>query len=523
VWPLKKGDMCTRYLVTLLSLCCVSVTCIYLPQQLLQGRRRDGQFEAASIDLPLDHFNPTDDRTFPNRFWISTTFYQPGGPVFFYDAGERGVSDSETVLSSTSHPLMRLTESFHGAAIVWEHRYYGLSSPFPGRLNGTQEERQEAYQYLNTEQALEDTVYFASHFKPNGLEEHWDSLGPEATPWIWIGGSYPGQRGAMIRRRNPEIFFASWSSSANVEIKESLPEYYLRISRYLPEDCRAVVQAFVKQVDGVLKDGQRLEKYRFRWAIARRWSAETYTYWERVIFALAAPDIVVASHIRGLIAADWQWEGLEGRMGTTCAAIRLSAANLHSDLNTYAAIDTVLDAIEANNRFFDLRSKARQVFPLDAEAWTYQSCTEYFDFHTAADDDPSNILSSIFTTESMWKTDCERLFPWLSPPSDSDVPVPARYAGWDKNVSRVMFTTGLEDPWHDVSMVPSEGLVPGSPRQRTMTQVVLACDRAMAGDEVFGLLFEKGRHCSDLVPGTEETVMATELFSKALRSWLPCF
>jgi hypothetical protein len=514
--------MCTKYLIALLSVWCVSVTCIYLPQQLLQESHRDNQFKATSIDLPLDHFNFTDDRTFSNRFWINTTFYQPGGPVFFYDAGERGVSDNQTVLTSTSHPLMRLTKAFHGIAIVWEHRYYGLSSPFPERLGGAQEERQKAYQYLNTEQALEDTVYFASHFKPKGLEAHWDSLGPQATPWIWIGGSYPAQRGTMVRRRNPDVFFASWSSSANVQIRESLPEYYLRVSLYLPEDCRKIAQAFVRQVDRLLVNGTRLERFRFRWAIARRWSAEKYAYWERVNFALGAPATIVASHVRGLIAADWQWEGLMGRMGATCNEI--SAADFHSDPSTHAAaMDTVLDAIEANDRYFASHSEARQRFPLDAEAWAYQSCTEYFNFQTAADNDAYNILSSFLTTESMWEDYCERQFPWLSPPSASDIPAPAKYAGWDKNVSRVMFTTGLVDPWHDLSVVPSEGLVPGSPRQRRMADVVPACDEAMAGDEVFGILFESGRHCSDLVPGSEEMVASIELFEKALKSWLLCF
>jgi hypothetical protein len=65
--------------------------------------------------------------------------------------------------------------------------------------------------------------------------------------------------------------------------------------------------------------------------------------------------------------------------------------------------------------------------------------------------------------------------------------------------------------------------VPGSPRQRRMTDVVPACDEAMAGDEVFGILFENGRHCSDLVSGSEEMVASIELFEKAVRSWWPCF
>jgi hypothetical protein len=59
-------------LTLLLSLCCVSVTCIYLPQQLLQESHRDNHFEAAFIGLPLDHNNSTDNRTFSTRFWVNT-------------------------------------------------------------------------------------------------------------------------------------------------------------------------------------------------------------------------------------------------------------------------------------------------------------------------------------------------------------------------------------------------------------------------------------------------------------------
>ena len=522
--------MYSRRLLTpvLLGLCCAFVSCTYLPQKVLQGDHQTGQFEDAIIDLPLDHFNPADNRTFSNRFWVNTTFYQPGSPIFFYDAGERGVSNRETVLTSAAHPLIGLAESFNGAAVVWEHRYYGLSSPFPEELGGTQEERQEAYQYLNTEQALEDTVYFASHFKPDSLKPHWDILGPDATPWIWIGGSYPGQRGAMIRRRNPDVFFASWSSSANVQVRRSLPEYYLRISRYLPDECREVIQAFVRQVDRVLKDGQQWEKLQLRWAIARRWPIETYTYFDKMEFAFLAPDILVASHVRNLIAADWQWEGLEGRMGTTCAAISSAQFNCNSTPNSHNAVamETILDAIEANNRYFASHFNSAQNFPLDAQAWAYQSCTEYFQFQTAAADpeDPYNILSSLFTPEKIWQTDCKRQFPWLSPLPDWETPTPAKYAGWDKNFSRVMFTTGLQDPWHDVSIVPGTGgLIPGSPRGRRITDVVPGCGEVFDGEEVFGLLFQEGRHCADLVPGSAEAGRAVGLFGEALREWLSCF
>lgn len=503
-------------LTLLLCQCCDLVHSLYLQQKPLQDHQNDSHFDSATIKLPLDHFNATDNRTFSNRFWANTTFYQPGGPVFFYDAGERGVSDTSSLLSSPSHPLMELTKSLNGIAVWWEHRFYGLSSPFPQELEGTQDERQEAYRYLNTEQALEDAVYFASHFQPAGLEEVWDDLRPNATPWIWIGGSYPGQRGAMIRRRNPDVFFASWSSSTNVEIRINLPEYYLHIAHDLPESCRETIQAAVQYVDKMLEDGSRLAKYKLKWAIARRWPTDTTSYFDRVMYALTAPDFAVAGHLQGLIAANWQSQGLKGRMSTTCAAI--SPANFTT--NTHAAINIIFDAIEANNRHFAPRNSANNH---DAQTWGYQVCTEYFYFRTAAPKDPHNILSSLLTTENIWANSCARLFPWLTPPSGSDVVAPARYAGWDKNVSRVMFTTGLRDPWQDVSMVPSMGLVPGWPRHRTMTETIPACDEELSGDEVFGLLFEEGRHCSDLVPGSKNAGKSTELFEKALRKWLPCF
>lgn len=31
--------------------------------------------------MPIDHFSDSSD-TFPNRYWLNDTYYQPGGPVF---------------------------------------------------------------------------------------------------------------------------------------------------------------------------------------------------------------------------------------------------------------------------------------------------------------------------------------------------------------------------------------------------------------------------------------------------------
>jgi len=490
----------------------------------LAGQIQEIHFEAATIEIPIDHFNTEDNRTYANRFWTNDTFYKHGGPVFFYDAGERGVSDGNLVsLSRDSHPLMNLTRAFNGLAIVWEHRFYGQSSPFLLHPMSADAEKRAAYRFLTTEQALEDAVFFASRYERPGLGGVGSSLMANATPWIWIGGSYPGQRAAMIRHRNPDVFFASYSSSAALEVRTSLPEYYLHISHDLPVGCGEIVRRAVQYVDGVLKDGSWINKLRLRWAIARRWPDNEMTRKIRLFYTFAAPDFVVGSHFMSLVAADWQGFGMtaNGRMAVTCASIE--SANFRSAAQSSTAIEIVLDAIEANNRHFAGTSGGSGLSDLDMQAWQYQVCTEYFDFRTAAPQDPYNILSSVLTAENIWADNCARQYPWLNPPRDREIRVPSMYAGWDKNVSNVMFITGLRDPWHDVSVVPSRGLIPGAPHHRTMTHKVPQCNELMTGSEVFGLLLAEGRHCGDLIAGSQDALEATELFVRALEAWLPCF
>jgi hypothetical protein len=132
-----------------------------------------------------------------NRFWINDTFYEPGGPVFFFDNGEAGVGDTlpATYLGPQGEliqfaPLL-LAEKYHGIVVIWEHRFYGSSRPFEvDNTTGLALDGYDAYKYLTNEQALEDAVYFATHFSPAGYDEDAaESLRADKTPWIWLGGS----------------------------------------------------------------------------------------------------------------------------------------------------------------------------------------------------------------------------------------------------------------------------------------------------------------------------------------------
>ena len=188
-------------------------------------------YPAETLRIPIDHYNASDNREYSNRYWVNLTYYIPGGPVFFFDSGEQNAHPLVPYfLAEASGPsaIMSLARRFNGLALIFEHRFYGDltngSFPFPmNSTTGMAEDGYAAYKYLNTEQALQDTVYFATHFFPKGLEQYWSALSPTKTPWIWLGGSYPGIRGAMMRVRNPDIFYAAWASSAPTQAAVNIP------------------------------------------------------------------------------------------------------------------------------------------------------------------------------------------------------------------------------------------------------------------------------------------------------------
>ena len=235
-------------------------------------------YPAHTINIPIDHYNASDDRTFSNRYWINDAYYKSGGPIFYFDAGEQDAAPLVPYfLYEASGPssIMALARRFNGLAVLFEHRFYGTSQsagsyPYPMNSSGRPDAGYEAYQYLTTEQSLEDPVYFAHHFEPPGLEAYWSLLHPAYTPWIWLGGSYPGIRGAQMRVRNPETFFATWASSAPTEARADMWTYYAQAERSMARNCSADFTAVVNYVDGVLMNGTEVEKEELKVAL---WTA----------------------------------------------------------------------------------------------------------------------------------------------------------------------------------------------------------------------------------------------------------
>lgn len=543
----------------------------------LQKRQTTGttngtQFPASWMTLPVDHFNESDTRTFQNRYWYNATFYKPGGPVFWYDAGESNAEDYvRRQLAQTAGPsaIMTLARRFGGLALVVEHRYYGRADEgsFPVPINQTTGMPDDLtdYRWLTTEQALEDAVYFAHHLDlplvtggANLTAREGASvspLSPDVTPWIWIGGSYPGVRGATMRVRNPETFFATWASSAPVQGAVDMWTYYAQVERGMARNCSADLTAVTRYVDGVLANGTAdevvtLKRELLSAVMASPAGAGPVNVTDEDV---ADCDEVCVGYDLLLPLDSYQYYGPGYRLAPFCdvwqtqnrtdvsttdngglAKAIAPASGLALEYDIRTAWEAFLVALEATN-YDELPYQADLVG--DA-SYTWQWCAEWGYYQRGNPDNPHTIQSQFISIE-YYQSYCDAMFGDLVP-SSPNVSIMNQYGGWNMQPSNVMWTTGQLDPWRALS--PSS-IEEGSPGRQTRP-IVPACNEPPAGDDLFGLIYQGMGHVTDLrvtlvndtdpngqfsedgrrrLVNLESYYAGTALFERALEQWLPCF
>ena len=202
---------------------------------------------AHNLSIPVDHFHnetkyePHSNNFFDLRYWFDGQYYKKGGPVIVLAAGEvSGLTRLPFLEHGIAHILAKET---NGVAVILEHRYYGTSFPVP---NVTVEN----LRFLDTEQALADTAYFAEHIIFPGLEDH--DLTAGTTPWIIYGGSYAGAFAALARKIYPEAFWGGISSSGVTAAIVNYWQYHEAARLYAPGACANNTALVVDVIDSVL-------------------------------------------------------------------------------------------------------------------------------------------------------------------------------------------------------------------------------------------------------------------------------
>ncbi|KAG1472256.1 hypothetical protein G6F56_001645 [Rhizopus delemar] len=376
-------------------------------------------------DQPVDHFleNST---TFKHRYWANADWYQPGGPVILYNAGEMAADPRSFYVTNSS--MAQLAQRLNGIILVMEHRFYGLSLP---SSNFTA----ESLATLNTAQALEDIAEFIKFAKIPNVE-----IAPE-TKYIVYGGSYSGNLAAWMRLKYPDIVFAAVPSSAPVQMKFNYHEYFDPINQYGPRHCIDAIKSSILYIDHILFSPFEQPKKNLK----KRFGVEDLSSY-----------ILVLSYPLGL----WQnmqpfsnpfeeqfcsiFEGLT-TIQDYVSAYGNFTKNLVKESCQDLPVNSCLDSHDPRNvRYTNSGDESR--------VWLWQVCTEYAYWQTASPIWRSTLVSRKLQT-SWYQRQCPLTF------GEHDVPsVPKwreinnEYQGWKMNIDRVFWIDGEWDPWRTLSV-----------------------------------------------------------------------
>lgn len=177
------------------------------------------------LSVPLDHFNPTEERYFHIRYYVNENWFNPSEPKLFLTLGGEGPT------AGLREDFVSVLAQQHGALLVTaEHRFYGESLPEP---------LPEGYslanlKFLTVEQALAD---FAT------LIEELNVLYPGVMKNTFtFGGSYSGALSAWFRMTYPNHTRGSLSSSGVVNVILNMVEFDEHVASVIPVTCASALR-----------------------------------------------------------------------------------------------------------------------------------------------------------------------------------------------------------------------------------------------------------------------------------------
>ncbi|KAF2138273.1 uncharacterized protein K452DRAFT_234548 [Aplosporella prunicola CBS 121167] len=497
-------------------------------------RRTEETSLAEYVELPLDHFG-TGHRTFKNRFWVAESGYKGAGhPVFIYDAGESSAGTSAHFrLHNKLSFFKQLVDSFGGIGIVWEHRYYGESSPVPIDKHTPLRE----FKYLTSAQALADVPVFAWNFSRENFPEI--DLTPASTPWIFVGGSYPGMRAAFMRETYPETIFASYASSAPVEARTNMSVYFEPVYRGLNAygfgNCTKDIHAAILYMDNIMANESASKKLKEQFlghGAGDNSNGVFAEVLESIFYTWQAYGVE-----GGLIGlrnfCDWlETDETEKPGGKTAGAKGWASTEgpqyVVDKWARYPNFVTLVNAAfgtdcegptKRTSRHGDC-SLAKQTSIPASISWLWQSCTEW-GFLQSANIGDTQIVSRWNSLEYQ-RSICDRQFPDASPVLPQwpqDVETNNDFGGWDIRPSNTFWSGGEFDPWRTLSPLSSEDWAP----QVDLLNYIPACNVSMAKSEIFGYVIPNAQHCYDFQTAFADGEKSRNIFTRALEKWLKCF
>ncbi|KIY62976.1 peptidase S28 [Cylindrobasidium torrendii FP15055 ss-10] len=400
------------------------------------------------FDQLIDHNDPSRG-TFQQRFWHSAEYYEPGGPIILMNAGEvNGAAYYGYVTNSTINGV--LAQKYHGAAIVLEHRFFGLSNPI-ANLNT------ESLELLTVNQTIEDHVYFAQNVVLPNMDAG-DQVKPNQAPWVLIGGSYPGALVSWTMAAYPDVFWIGYASSATVHSQVDFWQYFEPIRKNMPANCSADVQAVVTYLDEVSSssDVTAQEALRSKFGMAdydNHYLAEALRWdlWEwQNIQPTAGYD--GTTFWKFCDALEWkEEEGVAADPGGWGLEHAVNAWGTWFQGKYFKPLPAPYSNIASELFKPELK---RADIPVDdsGRSWTWLTCTEV---GLSLDGPPVGQGGIVSRQLTPWDDAeyCTSLFPERFPTAElPNVAALDAYSGWDVKNDRLFFANGINDPWLEATV-----------------------------------------------------------------------
>ncbi|KAG0722922.1 putative serine protease K12H4.7 [Chionoecetes opilio] len=382
----------------------------------------------------LDHFAPTDNRTWQQRYFLNATFYKPGGPVLLLIGGEGPASPAWMV---TAQPV-QLAKKLHGYLLQLEHRFYGKSHP-------TKDASVENLAYLSSEQALADLATFTQ-----AMKQH---LGLTANKWIALGGSYPGSLAAWYRLKYPHLVHGAVATSAPILAQLNFKEY-LEVVRdslaTVDEGCNVAISRAHRDLRNLLQE-------RKGWSIINKEFRLCTPLDGHNRFDVANLFSVLAGNVEDVVQYNRDNRAFEGVKGTDITIDTVCEIMMNDTMGSYyiryASLNSLLLDVAGekclDHTYSSMVKELKSVaWKEQCRAWLYQTCTEFGFYQT------SDALHQPFGYEfplQFFTGQCQDVFGsrFTEKVIRSGIQrTNTLYGGYDLKVTRVVFPNGAIDPWH---------------------------------------------------------------------------
>ncbi|KAF8869174.1 peptidase S28 [Mucidula mucida] len=332
-----------------------------------------------------------------------------------------------------------------GAIVLFEHRFFGLSNPYPDLS-------EESLRYLSVQKNIDDMIYFARNVELPMAGG--DAVTPDEAPWVLIGASYAGAVVGWTMHQNPGIFYAGYSSSGVVEAITDFWRYFEPIRLNMPANCSSDVQAAVARIDEILDSGD---------VVAIQQLKETFgmgnvTYSDDFATALSTP--------LGF------WQSLNPSVGPNSPFFQFCDA-LEVDTNNQTAPSEgwgVDHALSAYGKYFidefgitgdetwgthDGTTDQYTNITIDnfERSWLWIVCNEVGWYQTGAPEGHPTLVSRYVDVASN-QLICQLMFPntFPEPPLPHVDEINSVFGGWDAHPERVVFVNAINDPWLEATV-----------------------------------------------------------------------